>query len=134
MREPIWIGLTETLVLHDMQLAAFGGRAGVREIGLLESALARPRNLLAYQRPKPSLQRLAAAYAFGIAKNHPFVDGNKRTGLIVAFVFLGRNGIEISASEEDAYQTFIALASGKLSEQQLTGWMDRNTRAGPGLL
>jgi death-on-curing protein len=128
MKEPIWIGLAETLALHDMQLAAFGGRVGVREMGLLESALGRPRNRLTYQKPKPSLQRLAAAYAFGIVKNHPFMDGNKRTGLIIAFVFLERNGIEITASEEDAYQTFIDLASGKLSEEELVAWIDRNTR------
>lgn len=75
MREPVWIGVLEALVLHDMQLVTFGGAAGVRDVGLLESALARPRNLLAYGKKKPSLARLAAAYAFGIIKNHPFADG-----------------------------------------------------------
>jgi death-on-curing protein len=126
MKEPAWIGLPETLMLHDMQMAAFGGAAGVRDRGLLESALARPRHLLLYERTKPSLERLAAAYAFGIVKNHPFVDGNKRTGMVVAFVFLDLNGIEMNASEEDAYQTFMDLASGRLSEKELAEWMRLN--------
>ena len=85
MKEPIWIGVLETLVLHDLGLVAFGGAAGVRDVGGLESALARPRNLLAYGKKKPSLAQFAAAYAFGIIKNHPFIDGNKRTALVVAF-------------------------------------------------
>ncbi len=127
MKEPVWIGLAEALVLHDMQLVAFGGTAGVRDTGLLESALARPRNLLNYQGSRPSLERLAAAYAFGIVKNHPFVDGNKRTGLVVAFVFLELNGIEITASEENAYQMFIDLASGKVSEDELAIWIKHNS-------
>jgi death-on-curing protein len=128
MKEPVWIGLNETLALHDMQLAAFGGKAGVRDMGLLESALARPRNLITYEKAKPSMQRLAAAYAFGIVKNHPFFDGNKRTGLIVAFVFLELNGIEVRASEEDAYQSFIDLASDKLEAKELAAWLVLNTK------
>ncbi|MBZ5568186.1 MAG: type II toxin-antitoxin system death-on-curing family toxin, partial [Acidobacteriia bacterium] len=127
MREPVWIGVLEALVLHDMQLVTFGGAAGVRDVGLLESALARPRNLLAYGKKKPSLARLAAAYAFGIIKNHPFVDGNKRTALVIAFAFLDVNGIEINASEEDAYRMFMDLASGRVSEEELDAWMSDNS-------
>ena len=127
MREPVWIGVLEALVLHDMQLVTFGGAAGVRDVGLLESALARPRNLLAYGKKKPSLARLAAAYAFGIIKNHPFADGNKRTALVIAFAFLDVNGIEINASEEDAYRMFMDLASGRVSEEELAHWMSENS-------
>jgi death-on-curing protein len=127
MKEPIWIGVLETLVLHDLGLVAFGGAAGVRDFGALESALARPRNLLAYGKKKPSLARLAAAYAFGIIKNHPFIDGNKRTALVVAFSFLEVNGIEINASEEDAYRVFMDLASGRVSEEELGAWISDNS-------
>ena len=127
MREPAWIGVLEALVLHDMQLVTFGGAAGVRDVGLLESALARPRNRLLYGKKRPSLARLAAAYAFGIVKNHPFVDGNKRTALVIAFAFLDVNGIEINASEEDAYRMFMDLASGRVSEEELDAWMSDNS-------
>ena len=127
MREPVWIGVLEALVLHDMQLVTFGGAAGVRDVGLLESALARPRNLLAYGKKKPSLARLAAAYAFGIIKNHPFADGNKRTALVIAFAFLDVNCIEINASEEDAYRMFMDLPSGRVSEEELAHWMSENS-------
>lgn len=130
MKEPIWVGVVEALVLHDMQIVAFGGREGVRDLGLLESALARPRNLRAYGKKKPSLPRLAAAYAFGIIKNHPFVDGNKRTALVIAFVFLDVNGIEINASEEDAYRVFMDLAAGSMSEQELAVWISDNSSRG----
>jgi death-on-curing protein len=85
-----------------------------------------PRNLLSYKSGEASPAQLAAAYAFGIVKNHPFVDGNKRTGLVVAFVFLVVNGVEIRASEEDAYQIFIDLASGKLRETELATWIGQN--------
>lgn len=127
MKEPIWVGVLETLVLHDLGLVAFGGAAGVRDFGALESALARPRNLLAYGKKKPSLARLAAAYAFGIIKNHPFIDGNKRTALVVAFSFLEVNGIEIKASEEEAYRVFMDLASGRMSEDELSAWIASNS-------
>ena len=115
------------MVLHDLGLVAFGGAAGVRDFGALESALARPRNLLAYGKKKPSLARLAAAYALGIIKNHPFIDGNKRTALVIAFSFFELNGIEINASEEDAYRIFMDLASGRVSEEELAVWMTDNS-------
>ena len=127
MKGPIWIGVLETAVLHDLQLVAFGGAAGVRDFDALESALARPRNLLAYGKKKPSLARLAAAYAFGIVKNHPFIDGNKRTALVVAFSFLEVNDLEIDASEEDAYRVFMDLASGRMSEEALGEWISENS-------
>ncbi len=127
MKELVWIGVLEALVLHDMQLVTFGGAAGVRDVGLLEPALARPRNLLLYGKRRPSLARLAAAYAFGIMKNHPFVDGNKRTALVIAFAFLDVNGIEINASEEDTYRVFMDLASGRVSEEELGAWISDNS-------
>jgi death on curing protein len=127
MKEPVWLSLEEALVLHDMQLVSFGGKSGVRDSVLPESALARPRNSFASGK-KPSLARLAAGYAFGIVRHHPFVDGNKRTGLVVAFVFLALNGIEVIATEGDAYQVFIDLASGKLTEKTLTEWLAKNSK------
>ena len=100
----------------------------MRDAGLLESALYRPRNVLFYAAAAPPLTRLAAAYAFGLVENHPFVDGDKRTGLVVSFTFLKLNGQKITASEEDAYQTFIKLSSGALSEEALADWMAANSQ------
>lgn len=127
MKEPSWISTEVARVLHGMQLSAFGGPSGVRDETLLESALARPRHLLAYDEPTPSLPALAASYAFGIVRNHPFMDGNKRTGLVLAFTFLELNGLEVRASEEDAYETFMKLASGKLSEKTLSQWLEKHS-------
>ena len=119
MSEITWIDKHETLAIHAQQLAAHGGSDGVRDEGLLESALARPLNLLAYSEETPSLARLAAAYGFGIARNHPFVDGNKRTALVVALTFLLVNGLRMTAPKEDRYFAFYDLAAGKLSEDGL---------------
>ena len=96
---------------------------------MMESALARPRNIWAYAESPPSLQTLAAAYAFGISSNHPFVDGNKRTALVVSFAFLDVNGLEITASQEEAFLTILSLADGSLSEEQLADWFARHTAA-----
>ena len=128
MKEPRWIELLEVLVLHDIQLSSFGGGVGIRDVALLESALARPKNIWNYDAEAATMPRLAAAYAFGIVKNHPFVDGNKRTGLIVAFTFVERNGLEVTASEEETYQKFIDLASGKLTENKLAKWIEQHSR------
>lgn len=128
MKEPQWISADVVRVLHEMQLRAFGGRNGIGDEGLLESALARPRHRLFYENSKTSLPVLAAAYAFGIVRNHPFADGNKRTGLVAAFVFLELNGMEVTASEEDAYAAFMDLAAGKLSEAVLARWLSENSR------
>src|SRR5215469_8684596 len=104
-----------------------GGPEGIRDLGLLDSALARPRNLLAYSERRPSLAHLAAAYAKGIVANHPFVDGNKRTAYIVALTFLRINGLEVTATKEERVLTFWGLAEGTISEDQLALWFERNT-------
>jgi death on curing protein len=127
MQEPLWMDAADAVIAHDLELAAHGGSSGIRDQGLLESALARPKNLWAYAEPPPSLPRLAAAYAFGISSNHPFVDGNKRTALVVSFAFLDVNGLEVTASQEDAYLTVLGLAAGEISEDQLAAWFERNT-------
>ena len=124
---PVWIEKRVVLAYHDMQLAEHGGSTGVRDKGLLESALARPQNVAAYADDVPTLYRLAAAYAFGIARNHPFVDGNKRTALVAAIAFLERNGVAFAASQQEAYLTFYDLAAGKLSEEELTAWFEKNS-------
>jgi death-on-curing protein len=127
MDEPLWMEYADAVVAHDLELAAHGGSAGIRDAGLLDSALARARNMWAYAETTPSLARLAAAYAFGISSNHPFVDGNKRTALVMSFAFLDVNGIEVSASQEDAFLTILGLAAGEISEDQLAQWFARNT-------
>ena len=109
--------------IHLRQLAEHGGAKGVRDPGLLDSALARPKNLWAYGEPKPDLAALGASYAFGIVKNHPFVDGNKRTGFVVLRTFLLINGRDIDASQEEKYATFPCLASGTLDESALAEWI-----------
>jgi len=117
-----WVRLDTVLALHKRQIAEHGGGEGVRDLGLLESALARPQNLHAYE-PETDLASLAAAYAFGIAKNHAFVDGNKRTALVVMRTFLILNGSDINASQEDKYLTILALAEGSLAEDTLAQWI-----------
>jgi len=129
MNEPIWIRQDSALTMHGESLKEHGGPEGVRDSGLLESALARPKNLFAYAEEPPSLARLAAAYAKGIVANHPFVDGNKRTAFLVSLTFLGRNGLRLTASKEDRILTFWKLADGSLSEEQLADWFERNTAA-----
>lgn len=127
MQEPLWMDRIDAVIAHDRELAVSGGATGVRDEGLLESALARPRNLWAYADEPPSLARLAAAYAFGISSNHPFVDGNKRAALLVSFVFLDANGLDMTVTQEEAYYTFLSLAAGDLTEDQLAQWFERNT-------
>jgi len=117
----------DAVIAHDLELAAHGGSTGIRDQGLLESALARPKNIWAYAESTPSLPRLGAAYAFGISSNHPFVDGNKRTALVVSFAFLDVNGLEVTASQEDAFLTILGLAAGEISEDQLAAWFEPNT-------
>lgn len=117
--------------MHAQQLAQHGGINGVRDEGLLESALARPQNLLAYSSEPPSPTRLAAAYAFGIARNHPFADGNKRTALVVTLTFLLVNGLRVTAPRDDRYFVFYELAAGKLSEDELAHWLEANTEPAP---
>jgi death on curing protein len=119
-----WVSVTSVRAIHVQQLARFGGADGLRDEGLLLSALARPENLAVYG--EPDVAALAAAYAFGIARNHPFIDGNKRTALVTAAVFLLKNGYELVAPEADAVVTFLALAAGELSEEELGDWMRGN--------
>ena len=121
MTEPVWIDLEVVLAIHDEQLAEHGGQAGVRDRGLLESAMARPQNQFAYG--EHSIARLAASYAFGISRNHPFLDGNKRTSLVVAELFLALNGSELTATDAECVTTFIRLAAGDLTEEQLADWI-----------
>ncbi len=119
--EPVWVTVSTVLAVHDEQLAEHGGLPGVRDLGLLESALARPRN--AYSQGEHSLPVLAASLAFGIARNHPFIDGNKRTSLVAMELFLWLNGLELVASDESCVVTFLALAAGDLAEAALADWI-----------
>jgi death on curing protein len=119
-----WVGVASVKAIHAQQLSRFGGADGLRDEGLLLSALARPENLAAYT--DPDVAALAAAYAFGIARNHPFTDGNKRAALVTAAVFLLKNDHELVAMETDAVLTFLALAAGELSEAALADWIRQN--------
>ncbi len=123
MSEPIWIDLEDCLAFHDGLLARFGGLAGIRDQGLLESALNRPQQLFRYG--KPNLFAMAAAYAFGIAKNHPFLDGNKRSALMSAALFLECNGYTLQASEESAVEFTLALAAGAIGEDDYAAWLQK---------
>lgn len=127
MSEPTWIRQDVVLAMHEEALLLHGGPKGVRDLGLLESALAKPRNLFVYSEISPSPQRLAASYAKGIVANHPFVDGNKRTAFTVSLTFLRLNGLAVTASKEDRVITFWSLAGGSLSEDQLATWFEHNT-------
>ena len=126
MREPYWLTLEECLSLHDLMMADYGGLPGLRDRGMLESALARPQQLFAYGRP--NLVDLAAAYAAGIVKNHPFLDGNKRTGFMMGAGFLERNGQVFSATEADAVLRTLALAAGEMTEAAFAAWLEANSR------
>src|ERR1700742_4214070 len=125
--EPIWIQQRTVISAHEESLTEHGGPSGIRDIGMLESALARPKNLYAYSESEPSLCRMVAAYAFGIAANHPFVDGNKRAALIASVTFLKLNGLRLTAEKGDRYLTFYGLAAGNVSEEDLAAWFERNT-------
>lgn len=128
----VWIDRRLALAVHDRQLAEHGGSGGVRDEGLLDSALARPQQLLAYGDPAPDLADLAASLAHGIARNHPFLDGNKRTAHVCYRVFLALNGVEFSAPEEDKYVAMLGLAEGSLTEADFAEWLRRHIRAQPG--
>lgn len=126
MNEPVWIIDDVVLAVHRRQLAEHGGGDGVRDTSLLESALGKPKNLYHYSDPKPDLAAMAAAYAYGICKNHPFVDGNKRTAFVICQLFLKLNGAELTASQAEKYETFLNLAAGKITEQELVDWITKN--------
>ncbi|MDX2096127.1 MAG: type II toxin-antitoxin system death-on-curing family toxin [Alphaproteobacteria bacterium] len=122
--EPVWVREDTALAIHQRQLAEHGGPGGVRDMGLLQSALARPQHMFHY-RPDISLAELAAAYGFGIAKNHAFVDGNKRSALALTDLFLMLNGFEIIASAEENYRAIIALAEGTGGEEAYAAWLKK---------
>ena len=122
----IWIDKRLLLLLHDESLAEHGGLAGMRDEGLLDSALVRPRNVLAHG--DPDFAALAAAYGFGLAKNHPFVDGNKRAAFLSIGLFLAINGLRLVATQADATLTMLAVAAGEIDEAALGDWIRRNSR------
>jgi death-on-curing protein len=125
MSEPVWIDVRDVLALHDRLLALDGGAAGLRDAGLLQSALARPLQLYAYG-DRPDIVDMAAAYIAGIVRNHPFFDGNKRTGFLVGVLFLELDGFHFTATEESAAQAILSLAAGTLDEPALAAWVRAN--------
>ena len=124
MTEPVWFSADLVKAFHERQLKIFGGPPGIRDEGALDSALGRPFKRWSYERAE--LPELAAAYAFGIARNHPFVDGNKRAALIALITFLGLNGIDFVADEAEAATIILALAAGEVDETGLTRWIRDN--------
>jgi death on curing protein len=124
--EPEWLDLEVVLEIHHKLLVRFGGASGLRDPGLLDSALARPKWLYEFDRAA-DLHRFASSYAFGIAKNHPFVDGNKRVAFECAYAFLRFHGWHIIATEADVVRVMLALAAGELSEDQMAGWLRENS-------
>jgi death-on-curing protein len=127
----VWLQKALVLAIHERQLAEHGGSAGVRDDGLLESALARPQQSYAYGDPAPDLADLGAALAHGLARNHPFVDGNKRTAHVTYRVFLELNGEELEATDEEKYVAMLALAEGKLTERGFAAWLRERLRLAP---
>lgn len=117
-----WINADLALAIHNLQIAEHGGSAGVRDLGLLESALARPQNIAAYE-PDVDIAHLASALGVGIIKNHPFIDGNKRTGYVVMETFLVLNGFTLNATELEKYPIVVAIADGSLSDDRLAAWL-----------
>jgi death-on-curing protein len=119
--EPVWLTTADVIALHEMQLRRFGGPAGIRDPGALESALGRPLNK--WQDEGADMAQLAAAYAYGIARNHPFVDGNKRAAFVSMMLFLRKNGVRFAPSQAEATIIVMALAAGEVSEASLTRWI-----------
>jgi death on curing protein len=127
VKEPHWLDERDALTLHDRLLGLHGGATGVRDRSLLESALARPRQHSAYE-SRADIFHLAALYTAGIARNHPFVDGNKRTGFVLGILFLELNGCRFSASEEDAVRAVVVLAAGEIDELGYAAFLRANSR------
>lgn len=123
-----WVSKSALLLLHDESLAEHGGASGLRDAGLLDSALLRPQNLLAYADPAmpPDFAALAASYTIGLAKNHPFVDGNKRAAFLATGLFLYLNGYRLAASQADATLAMLGAAAGELNEEEFAAWLRRN--------
>jgi death on curing protein len=123
----VWLDVAVLRAVHEEQLAEHGGAAGTRDEGLFESALARPLNLAAYG--APDLADLAAAYGYGLARNHPFIDGNKRTAFVAVELFIELNGNELIASDADCVLTMLAVASGQIDEPAFAHWVRQHSRA-----
>ena len=121
----VWLRADVLLAVHEEQLAEHGGASGIRDQGLFESALARPVNMAAYDTPDACA--LAASYAVGLAKNHPFVDGNKRTAYVAMELFLALNGLTLTADDASCVITMLAVAASEMSEQELAAWLRMNT-------
>ncbi|ANY80107.1 death-on-curing protein [Microvirga ossetica] len=132
MTEPRWISRQALLLKHAESLRLFGGADGLRDEGMLDSARARPVNAWSY-RGEAGIAQLAAAYAFGLSKNHPFIDGNKRAAFIACVGFLKLNGLNLVASQLEAYRTMIDLAAGAMSEEEFAAWIQANIEARPAL-
>ncbi len=128
----VWISRALALAIHDRQLAEHGGASGVRDDALLDSALARPQQLFAYGDPPPDIAALAASLAFGLARNHPFVDGNKRTAAVVCETFLLLNDVELDADDLTLYPVYLGLADGSLDQAQFADWLRVHLRPKPG--
>jgi len=128
VQEPVWVSKRAVLALHSEQLAEHGGSDGMRDESLLDSALAKPQNVFAYDRDA-TIFRLAASYALGIARNHAFIDGNKRTSLVVSILFLNRNGWDVEAPKEEVYDSFLGLAAGRVAEDELAEWFSAHSAA-----
>lgn len=126
MKEPRWLNATMVRAIHTSQVQEHGGALGLRDEGLFESALDRPRNLFQYE-PDATLIDLAAAYGFGLARNHPFLDGDKRVSFQAMYVFLGLNGLRIEAEEPEVVRLILALAAGGLQEPPLADWLREHT-------
>ncbi len=118
---PEWVLKEAVLAIHNRQIAEHGGAVGLRDAGLLESALEKPKNL--YHYGKPTIAEMAASYAFGITRNHPFIDGNKRTAFVICRLFLQLNGQDLQASSQEKYRTFLQLGAGEISEIELSNWI-----------
>ena len=125
MNEPNWVDRLVLIAIQSELLNRFGGLAGIRDEGLLDSAINKPKNLIAYG--QPTVFELAASYATGLVKNHPFLDGNKRIGFMAAYVFLGANGWSLEATEEEAVLETLALAAGERAEADYAAWLARNS-------
>ena len=125
MNEPNWVDRQVLIAIQNELLNRFGGLAGIRDEGLLDSAINKPKNLIAYG--QPTVFELAASYATGLVKNHPFLDGNKRIGFMAAYVFLGANGWSLEATEEEAVLETLALAAGERAEADYAAWLARNS-------
>ena len=126
-RKWIWLDADVLRAVHEEQLAEHGGASGTRDEGLFESALARPQNLVAYG--DPDAADLAAAYGFGIARNHPFIDGNKRTAFVAVELFLGLNGFDLIADDSDCVLTMLAVAAGQMDEATFSRWLRQNSQS-----